>query len=194
MRLFAYDDRRMQYYQVRLFPLFVILLFLCTLVFLTTYKVAYNRGYIDCIDEDPVESTSILVTKSDIPEFSQDNLVELLRQLNVKHPHIVLAQAILETGTFNSDVFRQNHNLFGMKQAKIRVCTAKGTNLGHAYYDNWVESVYDYALYQSSYLRDLKSEDSYFNYLGSNYAEDPNYVKSLKRVIRKNNLKELFED
>jgi len=193
MRLFAYDDRRMQYYQVRLFPSFVILSFLCILMFLTTYKVAYNRGYIDCIDEDLVEST-VLVSQNNIPEFSQEALVDLLKDLNVKHPHIVLAQAILETGTFNSDVFRQNHNLFGMKQAKIRVCTAKGTNLGHAYYDNWVESVYDYALYQSSYLRDLKSEDSYFNYLGSNYAEDPNYVKSLKRVIRKNNLKKLFED
>ena len=194
MRLFAYDDRRMQYYQVRLLPSFVILSFLCILVFLTTYKVAYNRGYIDCIDEGPVESNQVLISNSSVQEFSQGALVDLLKQLNVKHPHIVLAQAILETGTFNSDIFRQNHNLFGMKQAKIRVCTAKGTNLGHAYYDNWVESVYDYALYQSSYLRDLKTEESYFNYLGSNYAEDPNYVKSLKRVIRKNGLKEMFED
>lgn len=193
MRLFAYDDRRMQYYQVRILPSFIVLLLLGLFIFLVTYKVAYNRGYIDCIDEDPVEST-VLVSQNNIQEFSQEALVALLKDLNVKHPHIVLAQAILETGTFNSDVFRQNHNLFGMKQAKIRVCTAKGTNLGHAYYDNWVESVYDYALYQSSYLRDLKSEDSYFNYLGSNYAEDPNYVKSLKRVIRKNGLKELFED
>lgn len=194
MRLFAYNDKKMQYYQVRLLPIVLIDCVVTALIGMLAYNYGYTSGYKDSTEDyNNLDFTEVVVSNK-VEEFSQDALVDLLKQLNVKHPHIVLAQAILETGTFNSDIFRQNHNLFGMKQAKIRVCTAKGTNLGHAYYDNWVESVYDYALYQSSYLRDLKSEKAYFNYLGSNYAEDPNYVKSLKRVIRKNDLKEVFKD
>ena len=81
-----------------------------------------------------------------------------------------------------------------MKQARIRPTTALGTNIGHAYYNDWKESVYDYALYQAAYLRKIKSEEQYFEYLGSYYAEAKHYVKALKKVIKKNKLEELFEE
>jgi uncharacterized FlgJ-related protein len=104
-----------------------------------------------------------------------------------------MAQSILETGHFKSNVFKENHNLFGMKQATIRINTAKGTQNGHAYYDNWYESVYDYAFYQCRYLATIRNEREYFSYLSKSYAESgDDYVVALKNVIKKNNLKEIF--
>lgn len=128
----------------------------------------------------------------DKSKFTKAKLVELLKELHVKHPHIVMAQSILETGHWTSAVFKQNNNLFGMKQAGARINTAQGTSLNHAYYDNWRESVYDYAFYQCRYLPNLADEDSYFAALDASYAEGSNYSQGLKQVIKRENLKELF--
>jgi hypothetical protein len=125
--------------------------------------------------------------------FSEDALVSMLIELNVKFPHIVLAQSIVETGHWTSRIFMENHNLFGMKEAYVRVHTAKGTQHNHAYYDNWEESVYDYAFYQCRYLSSIKTEEEYFQYLSKSYAEAPDYVQSLNRVITNENLREKFQ-
>ena len=45
--------------------------------------------------------------------FSEKALIELLKDCNMKYPHIVLAQAKVESGHFKSRIFRQNNNLFG---------------------------------------------------------------------------------
>ena len=124
--------------------------------------------------------------------FSRDKLVEELKRLNVKYPHIVMAQAIIESGNFKSRIFKENNNLFGMKEAGVRVNTAVGTQHGHAYYSNWMELMYDYAFNQSRYLGNIKSEQQYFSYLGNSYAEADHYVKTLKTVIERENLKSLF--
>jgi hypothetical protein len=125
--------------------------------------------------------------------FSEDSLIFILNELNVKFPHIVLAQSIVETGHWTSRIFKENHNLFGMKEAYVRVHTAKGTQHNHAYYENWIESVYDYAFYQCRYLSSISTEESYFKYLSESYAESPTYVQSLKRVIEDEKLREKFQ-
>ena len=76
-----------------------------------------------------------------------------------------------------------------MKCAKNRCYTHLGGSRGHAQYANWKMSVLDYALYQSSYLRAIKTEDEYYAYLGNHYAEDSNYVKKVKRIVSKLNYK-----
>ena len=141
----------------------------------------------------PVEST-VVILEDDSVKFSQDNLVKELKRLNVRFPHIVLAQSILETGHWESRIYQENNNLFGMKQARARATTAKGTQLGHAYYDDWKESVTDYALYQAAYLNKLRTEKKYLNYLDKNYAEAKNYDKNLITIVERENLKELFLD
>lgn len=125
-------------------------------------------------------------------EFSEDKLISKLKELNFKFPHIVLAQAKIETGNFTSKMFNENNNLFGMKQAVTRINTAGGTQHGHAYYDTWMESVYDYGLYSSTYLHRLKSDEEYFTYLSQSYAEDPNYIIKLQNIIQTENLKSKF--
>jgi hypothetical protein len=134
-----------------------------------------------------------LIVIREYNEFSESKLVDKIKQLNFKFPHIILAQSYQETGHYKSGIFLENHNMFGMKQAQLRSTLAKGTNRGHAYYENWQESLYDYALYYSTYLHDIKTEGEYFEYLRQNYAEDKTYVQRLKALIKKNNLKNKFK-
>jgi hypothetical protein len=125
-------------------------------------------------------------------QFSEDKLIERLKELNVKFPYIAFAQAKLETGNFTSKIFRENNNLFGMREAKQRITTAQGTEHNHAYYHSWYESVLDYSFYQCRYLSGINTEEQYFQYLGQSYAENPNYVSILKDMIVKENLKARF--
>jgi uncharacterized FlgJ-related protein len=133
-----------------------------------------------------------LIVIREYNEFSEEKLIEKITELNFRYPHIILAQAKLESGHFKSTIFLENNNMFGMKEAKLRANLAKGTNRGHAYYETWQESVIDYALYYSSYLRSIKNEGEYFEYLRQNYAEDPTYVQRLKQIISKQDLKSKF--
>lgn len=120
--------------------------------------------------------------------FSKERLVDIVSDLSIKHPKIVIAQAILETGHFTSQLFILNHNLFGMRVAYKRPSTHADNSIrdnyvkGYAFYTTWENSVIDYALWQGSYARNL-NEEQYFEKLQSVYAEDPNYVKRLKQII-----------
>ena len=133
-----------------------------------------------------------LIVIQEYNKFSEDKLIEKLKELNVKFPYIALAQAKLETGNFTSKVFREGNNLFGMREAKQRITTAKGTENNHAYYYSWGESVLDYSFYQCRYLSNINTEEQYFQYLSQSYAENPNYVSILKDMIEKENLKARF--
>ena len=133
-----------------------------------------------------------LIVVREYSEFSEEKLIEKIAELNFRYPHIILAQAKLESGNFKSTIFLENNNMFGMREAKLRANLARGTNRAHAYYDSWQESVLDYALYYSTYLSDIRTEGEYFEYLKQNYAEDPTYVQRLKEMIKKQDLKSKF--
>lgn len=139
-----------------------------------------------------IKKSSQLLVEDTVDEFTEEKFVQLLKDMNFKYPHIVYSQSILETGNFKSKIFLDNNNLFGMKEPRIRLTTAKGTQHNHACYDHWRESVYDYALYQSSYLRKL-NEEEYYRYLDERYAEAEHYVPAVKRVMDRYNVKDLFD-
>jgi hypothetical protein len=143
--------------------------------------LVYRVNQVKYISE---ETKAIILSESNkLNEFSPQKLKAYILELNIKFPHIVYAQARLESGNFKSEIFKTNHNLFGMKVATRRPTTNKGEENGHAYYDNWKESVVDYAFYQAQYLSDIKTEADYFQYLHASYAEAPNYVEHLKKII-----------
>lgn len=112
----------------------------------------------------------------------KDSIANILNELKVKYPHIVLAQSILESGNYSSAIFVENNNPFGMKLAKNRPTTALGIRRGHAYYSSIREAVIDYAFMQASYYRSAKSEEEYFNLLQKSYAEDKDYINKLKKL------------
>ena len=194
--LYTYCKESLKYKKVTLktfhYAYFVALLVTGYVVLTAMVVGAKEDGFQEGL-EQPAE-TELVVLEADEDQFSQEALVEELKALNVRFPHIILAQAILETGYYDSRIYHENHNLFGMKEAKARATTAKGTQLGHAYYDHWKESVTDYALYQAAYLNKLRTEKKYLNYLEKNYAEAKNYDVMLTEIINRHNLKELFLD
>lgn len=57
------------------------------------------------------------------------------------------AIAAHETGNFTSDVYRENHNLFGMRLPKQRDTTAIGENRGYAVYNEDSDSIKDLLLW-----------------------------------------------
>ena len=189
-KYFKYDTKTLDYRPVNFTSGFsvvistIILVFICGTFYGKHKKIESLTDY---------EKEMLVINVKANNEFSQSELVDLLKKLNVKFPHIVLAQSKIETGNFRSKIFRENHNLFGMKEAQRRITTAEGTNRNHAYYNHWRESVYDYAFYQCRYLSGIKSEADYFQYLGASYAEDTQYVSKLKNMVDKESLRKLFD-
>tara|TARA_R110000822_G_scaffold2191_1_gene10670 strand:+ start:2671 stop:3234 length:564 start_codon:yes stop_codon:yes gene_type:complete len=140
-----------------------------------------------------ITNTENVLIVEDENEFNEGRLIDEINKLNFRFPHIILAQARLESGNFSSKIFIENHNLFGMKEARVRLNLAKGTQHGHAYYNSWEESITDYALWYSTYAYKCKSEKQLYKLLDKQYAEATNYVTSLQHIILVNNLKEKFE-
>ena len=134
-----------------------------------------------------------IIDTSAVP-FSEENLIKLIKDCNIKYPHIVLAQAKLESGNFKSKLFKNNNNIFGMKKARQRITSSQGERNNYAYYRDWIDCVYDYAMYQSNAMCEVNSESEYFAKLGARYAEDSTYVSKLKDIIVKENLKSIFEE
>lgn len=110
--------------------------------------------------------------KSVLPELTIPNLYAEIIRNGIRHPKIVLAQAILETGWFTSTVCRNKHNLFGLTNPR----TGKYFEFGH-----WTESV-------RAYYTKVQYKYKGGNYLlwlrKIGYAEDPRYVRSLSRILK----------
>ena len=110
--------------------------------------------------------------KSEAPELTIPNLYAEIIRNGIRHPKIVLAQAILETGWFTSPVCRNKHNLFGLTNPR----TGKYFEFGH-----WTESV-------RAYYTKVQYKYKGGNYLlwlrEIGYAEDPRYVRSVIRVLK----------
>lgn len=119
--------------------------------------------------------------------FHPDKLKSMIREMNFKFPDIIYSQAILESNNFKSALFKQNSNLFGMKQSQSRTTTNKGTQLGYAYYSDYKSSVIDRALWDEAFTRGLNREQ-YLDLLAKIYATDPLYKQKLLKIIKNYNL------
>ena len=110
--------------------------------------------------------------KSELPELTIPNLYVEIIQNGIRYPKIVLAQAILETGWFTSPVCRNKHNLSGLTNPR----TGK-----YFEFDHWTESVW-------AYYTKVQYRYKGGNYLlwlrNIGYAEDPNYIRAVVRVLR----------
>ena len=125
--------------------------------------------------------------------FTEEKFINKIKQLNLNYPHIAYAQAMLESGNFTSKIFKENNNMFGMKQARVRINLAKSTQYNHAYFETWEDCLLDFAFHRATYFSKLKTEQDYYNYLGKYYAEDPSYIGKLKSMVNKHKLKDKFK-
>lgn len=161
-----------------------------------TVECVDNKGYKDvssikAIDKDTLRQTVVCQTKinrksrnsdkstsqelkhgSLLPELTIPNLYEEIIRNGIRHPKIVLAQAILETGWFRSSVCRNKNNLFGLTNPRTK-----------KYYEfrHWTESVRAY--YTTVQYR--YKGGNYLLWLDEiDYAEDPNYVSSVISILK----------
>jgi hypothetical protein len=126
--------------------------------------------------------------KVDIKPFSEKNLAQELKNQGIMYPDVAMAQSMLETGYFKSDIFLDNNNLFGMRQPKQRQTLSKGANRGHASFDNWQDSVKDYKMWQDYNKLSNLSKDQYITKLNRIYCMPPscgsnNYAKKVKSLL-----------
>lgn len=125
--------------------------------------------------------------------FTREALIEEIKCHGFKYPDLILAQAVLESGHFKSTVFKENNNLFGMRQPRKRYTLCKGSNLNHGVYDNWKVSVEDRMIYDTLYLKDM-TRTQYLRFLDNVYCKSGYYSRTLENLIKKNDLKECFNE
>jgi len=130
-----------------------------------------------------VKVNKVVYSAVDDLKFSEENLMIVIKRFGIRFPDVVMAQAKLETGHFTSKSFTRHNNLFGMKVPKSRLTVATGESFGHARYDHWTYSVMDYALFQSTFARKIRTRKGYMRYLSRNYAEDDSYVQKIGKLI-----------
>lgn len=158
--------------------------FFC-LILTLLFQFAVGKGL-----EKNKEKTEINQTKA----TTKDNTLNLKEEfllfmdsINIKYPQIVLAQAILESNNFSSNVFKTHNNIFGMKiPAKRPSFRTLNTNTTYSSYKSWKHSVIDYGFYQSSFIYKIKNEEEYLKYLAKNYCTDKNYIRKLQELIKSN--------
>lgn len=122
--------------------------------------------------------------------FTEKNLAQELKKQGVMYPDVALAQSMLETGYFKSNIFLDNNNLFGMKHPRQRQTLSKGPNRGHASFDNWQDSVKDYKMWQDYNKLSNLSKDQYITKLNRIYCIPPscgasNYAKKVQSLLSK---------
>jgi uncharacterized FlgJ-related protein len=127
-------------------------------------------------------TTFIIPTKEDV--WSE------IKNSGVKHPKVVFAQAVIESGGFKSVLAKSCNNLFGMRIPKKRPTLAVNrckNKLGFATFDSWQESVYDYLLYQKYILRNKEkmTDEQYLRHIAKTYASNPQYVTLIINTMKR---------
>lgn len=143
------------------------------------FTLAPTRGYKGQSDQKSYNKTSpnLAPTKAVraetkmLPALTIPNLYQEIIRNGIRHPKIVLAQAILETGWFRSPLCRNRHNLFGLTNPRTGKCYE---------FNHWTESV-------RAYYTKVQYKYTGGNYLlwlhKIGYAEDPRYVREVMKVV-----------
>ena len=107
--LYRYDKNKLMFINIKKRLIHILYLFLLTNI-LSFFYGRYSKTPI----VDRYEKEIILMSVNDESyDFSKENLVTELKRLNIKFPHIVMAQSMVETGYWESDIFNENHKYPG---------------------------------------------------------------------------------
>lgn len=106
-------------------------------------------------------------------QLNIDNLYEELLNQELDFPEIVLAQALLETGHFESFSCRERNNLFGLRKR----------DGSYMIFPHWTYSVAAYKKYIQKYK---ETPEDYYKFLENlGYAEDSAYIEKVKQTHKK---------
>lgn len=105
-------------------------------------------------------------------ELNLKNLTDVMSEVGLSNKLFVLAQAVLETGNFNSRVCKEYNNLFGLYDSK---------NRDYYRFERWEDSVVGYGkMIQYRY-----KGGNYLHFLKRiGYAEDPRYITKIAQMAK----------
>lgn len=152
-----------------------IVLFAMTLILIDCNRNKYES--IEVIEKEIVVSKDTTIIK--------DYVYNTLCKYKVNAANIVLSQAIIESSHFNSKLFKENNNLFGMKHPSRRPTTSLYSHNGYAYYESIDDCIVDYLLWQLWGNKYNMTDEEYLNDGLSGYAEDPNYKNLNLKISNK---------
>lgn len=135
------------------------------ILFIIGTKKIFNSGH-HIVNKPATEIDSLEIIKQGTPE---EYLMEALIYYEIKHPEIVYAQALLETGNFTSSGCINKNNLFGlMKGRKLRS------------FNHWTESV----IFYKERIQSRYDSGNYYTFLERiRYATDKTYTLKLKQIV-----------
>ncbi len=106
-------------------------------------------------------------------ELTLENLMCVMDEVGISNQLFVLAQAVLETGNFGSNVCRNYHNLFGLYDSRNK-CYYK--------FARWEDSVIGY----QKFIQYRYKGGNYLAFLRRiGYAEDPRYTSKVAQIARR---------
>lgn len=123
--------------------------------------------------EQKYESKSgLCFYEGDCHELNMNNLTLVVGEIGLSNQLFVLAQAILETGNFSSNVCKNYNNLFGLYDSR---------NKDYYKFQRWEDSVVGY----KKFIQYKYKGGNYLAFLKRiGYAEDPSYIRKVAKIAR----------
>jgi flagellum-specific peptidoglycan hydrolase FlgJ len=123
--------------------------------------------------------TGILLIPLLVNSQTPETVLTELKKQNVKHPEIVLAQSIEETGWYKcNDCSMSKNNIFGLWNSRKKE---------YYEYDTWQLSIGGYKR-GIQYKYDASKYKDYYEFLEKiGYASNPKYISNIKKIIKKLN-------
>ena len=124
----------------------------------------------------PPDIKEVIIVHEKYDDFFKDqeatgvNMLVACEYYGIKHPSIVTAQAILESGNFKSEVFKKYNNPFGLYNSITK---------SYYKFNHWTEAI---IAYQN--MIEYKYEGgNYYTFLDSiGYAADQDYIRKVKAI------------
>ena len=119
----------------------------------------------------------------------QKRVLSFIKEVGIKYPDVVYAQALIESGHFKSKHFKEKNNIFGMRKAMQRSTLGSGNVGEFVSFRSIEEAIIDYKLYQMTFINKIHSKQEYLNRLCTRYCKDLGYERLILSVIDSQNIK-----
>lgn len=139
-----------------------VLLAMGTLLDRCTPKEKTNKEKVEMVS-DTTQLTSL--------DLTQENFYYACEVLGVSHPEVVYAQALLESGRFDSSLYREHSNMLGLYNSYKRE---------YFRFEHWTDCLVAYRdMVQYKY-----TDGDYYEFLRDlPYAEDKDYIHKVKWLV-----------
>lgn len=130
--------------------------------------------------EEKISKDTIIV--EDLPELTKSNLITYICKKEIKHPLIVYYQAMIETGWLKcTNCSLDYNNLFGLTPKANKYIKFYHWTASVDYYKNWQDKYYSDSIDYYTFLNCLWIRP---NGTPQRYAEDPDYTRKLKSLVK----------